>query len=86
MRDSDATLILNRRRLSGGTLQTLEFALEHGKPAFVAQLGGRIDTARFRAWLRRHRVRVLNVAGPRESKRPGIYRQSRMVLRELLRS
>lgn len=26
------------------------------------------------AWLRQHDVKILNVAGPRESKRPGICR------------
>jgi Circularly permutated YpsA SLOG family len=30
-------------------------------------------------------VRVLNVAGPRESKRPGIYREARRVLAMLFR-
>jgi hypothetical protein len=86
VRDSDATLIVNRGRLEGGTLATLRFAARHAKPLFVAQLGGRIGATRFRSWLRRSRVRVLNVAGPRESKRPGIYREARAVLAELLRS
>jgi hypothetical protein len=26
------------------------------------------------AWLREHKIQTLNVAGPRESQRPGIYR------------
>jgi hypothetical protein len=85
VRDSDATLIVNRGRLDGGTLLTARLALEYGKPLFVIEIGRRARRERFRAWLRRHRVRVLNVAGPRESKRPGIYREARKLLKTLIR-
>jgi hypothetical protein len=81
VRDSDATLIVNCGRLDGGTLATARLALErHRKPLFVIELGKRVRREGFRAWLRRYRVRVLNVAGPRESKRPGIHRQARTLL------
>lgn len=86
VRDSDATLIVNRGRLDGGTLATARLALaRHSKPLFTIQLGRRVRRGQFRAWLRRYRVRVLNVAGPRESKRPGVYREARKLLEELLR-
>jgi Circularly permutated YpsA SLOG family len=84
VRDSDATLIVNRGRLDGGTLLTVQLAQRHRKPVFVVQLGRRLRRAQWRAWLARSRVRVLNVAGPRESKRPGIYREARAVLSVLL--
>ena len=85
VRDSDATLIVNRGRLDGGTLATARLALgRHRKPLFMIELGRRVPRERFRAWLRRHRVRVLNVAGPRESKRPGIHRQAGKLLKDLL--
>ena len=32
-----------------------------------------IEPAAFRAWLDENRIRVSNVAGPRESQRPGVY-------------
>jgi len=86
VRDSDATLIVNRGRLDGGTLATARLALErHAKPLFMIELGRRVQRPRFRAWLRRNRVRVLNVAGPRESKRPGIYAEAQALLTKLLR-
>jgi Circularly permutated YpsA SLOG family len=85
VRDSDATLIVNRGRLDGGTLLTVQLARRHRKPVFVVQLGRRLRRAQWLAWLRRNRVRVLNVAGPRESKRPGIYREARRVLPVLLK-
>ena len=32
-----------------------------------------IEPAAFRGWLAAHHITVLNVAGPRESQRPGVY-------------
>ena len=85
VRDSDGTLIINRGCLDGGTLATARYALEaHAKPVYMVKIGRRIRRERFRAWLGRHRIRVLNVAGPRESKRPGIYREARRILLRLL--
>ena len=85
VRDSDGTLIVNRGRLDGGTLLTAELALgRYRKPLLIVQLGRRIRAERFRAWRARHRVGVLNVAGPRESKRPGIYRAAKALLVRLL--
>lgn len=74
--DSDGTLILNLGELDGGTLATQNFALQLGKPHFVVQLdsGVSIETeTSVVAWLRQNSIKTLNVAGPRESKRPGIY-------------
>ena len=86
VRDSDGTLILTRGRLSGGTRQTLVYARQqYHKPALVLQLRNDGQCRRLRAWLRRHRIRVLNVAGPREHKRRGIYAQARRVLRGALK-
>ena len=78
-RDSDATLILNRGPLEGGTLLTRDYAMRVlGKPVRVVQLDGADPgVAAARAWLEANRVRVLNVAGPREGSRPGIYAEAR---------
>jgi hypothetical protein len=70
--DSDATLILGRGPLGGGTALTRELALRHGKPLLVVDLAGPTELPAVRAWLEAHRVGVLNVAGPRESGCPGI--------------
>jgi hypothetical protein len=73
---SDGTLILNLDQLDGGTLETKRLAERLKKPFHVVQLdlGATDPLARgATTWLRLHGVHVLNVAGPRESKRPGIY-------------
>lgn len=82
--DSDATLILNVGELSDGTALTAGFAGDMGKPLLVVQLDESVDPAPVVSWLAGNRVRVLNVAGPRESKRPGIYRLALRFMRRLL--
>lgn len=75
--DSDATLIVNLGELDGGTLATQVFAEKSGKPCLVVQADPGISEGMVNsvlAWLRQHDVKILNVAGPRESKRPGICR------------
>jgi hypothetical protein len=81
--DSDATLIVTVGALEGGSLATWEFARKKAKPCFPAQLDTGVlpdIAAEIRAWLRQHKVTTLNVAGPRESKQPGIYRLTRELL------
>jgi hypothetical protein len=83
--ESDGTLILNRGPLDGGTALTADHAWKIGKPCLVVTLEEDIDPAVFREWLDHHQIAVLNVAGPRESKRPGVYAQAVRCLTELLR-
>ena len=76
VRDSDATLIFNTGVLDGGTLQTVRFAQTLGKPHFVVQIDEPAQESvaqRIRVWLTEGQFSVLNVAGPREEKRPGVY-------------
>jgi len=75
--DSDATLVFNLGALAGGTRETVAFAEASGKPWLVLALDRGIcreDIERVHRWLAEEHVDVLNVAGPRESKRPGVYR------------
>lgn len=82
--DSGGTLILNTGPLDGGTLLTREFAEEHGRPWLLVDLEDGPDTPAIRDWLRTRGIGVLNVAGPRESKRPGIYALASAALDQLL--
>ena len=84
VRDSDGTLILTRGRLSGGTAQTVDIAARLGKPALILNPAKRSNGPALRVWARQHKIRVLNVAGPRESKRPGIYAEASRFLRPAL--
>ena len=84
--DSDGTLILNMGELDGGTLETLRFAEKLAKPFLIASLDADDLLAylpRIETWLRSNGIRVLNVAGPRESRRPGIHAATWSFLRPL---
>ena len=84
--DSDGTLILNRDSLEGGTVATLGFARSLDKPFMLVDLDDPPETDAVRDWLLANNVRRCNVAGPRESKRPGIYRQAYHYLVQILGS
>jgi len=71
--DADGTLILNLSTLDGGTALTVAHARQIGKPCLVVALEEGIEPTTFREWRAAHHIQVLNVAGPRESKRPGVY-------------
>jgi hypothetical protein len=86
VRESDGTLVLNLGALDGGTLATVAYAGKRCKPCRVVQLDDAacLSSQDIAEWLKLHDIRVLNVAGPRESKRPGIYLQGCDFLRRLL--
>jgi len=70
--DSDGTLIFFRDRLFGGTELTRRLCVKHGRPVLAIDLAGDVDAKSVYRWIDEHAIRVLNVAGPRESSAPGI--------------
>ena len=85
VRDSDGTLILHDGRPDRGTALTERLARRPGPPLLVLDLAGARtgDAAR---WINAHHISVLNVAGPRESRRPGIQGRAARWLNDLLAS
>lgn len=84
--DSDATLVISDREPSGGTALTVDFAANSEKPFMSVRLDGKYDklVKDAVAWIVSNEIKVLNVAGPRESGSPGIYEKSREFMTELL--
>ena len=82
--DSDGTLILNREILEGGTALTLIFTRNLSKPVMIVDLDNPQEQSEIRNWLVTNQIKQCNVAGPRESKRPGIYLQAYRFLHLLL--
>ena len=89
--DSHATLILtDSYPISGGTLRTRDFCTNMMRPHFVVSFGEADAVGKARKWLAQffdapHPAPfVLNVAGPRESKSPGIQSRTRLFLVETL--
>ena len=73
--DSDATLILHQRPISGGTLLTKRVAVRLRKPYASFEIADE-NIESIRHWIAETRPKVLNIAGPRESLEPGIESRS----------
>lgn len=84
--DSDATLILHHGPLTSGTALTRRLAQQHGKPLRLVDLAGVVDGPALRRWLIASNVRILNVAGPRESSCPGVALRAQSLLERILRN
>ena len=87
--DSDATLILYEQKLKGGTMLTRRICQSQQRPYCVVRLDQKNRSsyqkliAETKAWLKEHRPKTLNVAGPRESNFPGIQERSQDFLLQL---
>ncbi|MER3424692.1 MAG: molybdenum cofactor carrier [Nitrospiraceae bacterium] len=84
VRDSDGTLVLTKGTPTDGTAYTIEVATSLRKPCLVLDLAEQPSPSVVREWMVAHKIRVLNIAGPRESKFPGIYTQAKQFLRAAL--
>ncbi|MDH4062981.1 MAG: putative molybdenum carrier protein [Acidobacteriota bacterium] len=83
VRDSDATLIVARGPLTGGSRLTLDEARRRRRPVLhldLALLDRDAAVTRLRRWLREVDPVVLNVAGPRASRDPRIGAEAAEVL------
>jgi hypothetical protein len=74
VRDSDGTVIFSiSEHLSGGSLNTSEFAIKHRKPHLHLSAAFKDNAAQqLITWMQQSNVRVLNIAGPRASKEPTV--------------
>ncbi len=82
---SEGTLIFSLGELSGGTLLTRQCAQHHAKPWLISHLDDPDRPDDIGRWLSARRIKVLNVAGPRESQRPGfVYKAARKLLQTYL--
>jgi hypothetical protein len=83
VQDSDGILILTWGALTGGTARTLEFAQKFKKPYLVIDLSKAGEPNTTKEWMQINKIKVLNVAGPRESKAPGIHERAVDFLRRV---
>ena len=86
--DSDGTVICTYGKPDGGSLLTIDFAKKHGKPWLAVDATRPHDegVARIVRWIKRNLPEnaVLNVAGSRRSKAPGIHRAVKRAMRDVL--
>ncbi len=87
VQEADLTVIFTLGELAGGSALTQECAQALGKPCLHINLSAvsAQDAAKLLAkWLKGQDVKILNVAGSRESTSPGIYDRVRQALRLVL--
>ena len=82
VRDSDATLILCDVEPTGGTALTIEYCRQLNKPFLICSpASGSIQDPL--EWITFHKLKILNVAGPRESADMPVYEAARVFLFKL---
>lgn len=85
--DSDGTLIVSHGMLTGGSALTLFLAEKHGKPCLHIDLNLLSTEEAVRIinkWIQWHKLKVLNVAGPRAGKDSKIYEATMSLLEQVL--
>jgi hypothetical protein len=85
LREADGTLILTKGPVSGGTSFTVQLAVEYKKPHLIIDFDDKIDPLMVRAWGEKNQIKILNVAGPRESKVQGIHDRAVDFLKKVLK-
>ena len=88
--DSDGTLILFLKQISGGTELTEKLTKKHRRPLLCVDLGqSSLGESVYREvvdWIADNNIGVMNVAGPRESSSPGIAKKVEAFLVKALRA
>jgi hypothetical protein len=84
VKTSDGTVILFIKVLDRGTQLTGELCKRHRKPFLLIDLADEIEHRDVKSWLEKNNIRILNVAGNRESISPGIQQRAHRFLLEIL--
>jgi hypothetical protein len=82
--DSDGTLIVSHGRLIGGSALTKELTQRHGRACIHIDFNAHdlLDAAKtVQSWVAKNGIETLNVAGPRASEDPDIYRRTMDILK-----
>jgi hypothetical protein len=84
---ADGTVIISHGKLTGGSAYTQEMAKKHARPCLHVDLNKHAvlpAALEILNWIDEHGIKVLNVAGPRASKDPKIYKLVKEILESLL--
>lgn len=83
VRESDGTLVITKaHRITGGTKRAVEFAAKQNKPLLHLTAKTAVGKAArlLDRFIARHRIVVLNIAGPRDSEEPSLQKFVQYVL------
>lgn len=82
VRDTDGTIIFTIAKvITGGSMRTIDFAKKHQKPYLHVSKGeSKLPESEVTDFIKQHDIKLLNIAGSRESKEPGINEWVQQVL------
>ena len=83
VQDADGTLIISRGLLTGGSEYTREMAIKHERPWLhidLSQMAAFQAAIAINQWILQNEIKILNVAGPRASKDPTVYKDAFNIL------
>jgi hypothetical protein len=94
--DSDGTLIIvpsisDTHKIPDGTTLTIEYAKQKNKPCLIIAIND-IDhnnschAKTIKNWIKEHNIKILNIAGPRESSHPGIGEAAASIFRRFIQA
>jgi len=87
VQDSDATIIIYFKSISGGTKETLLYCLNEKKPYLLIDGSGITEDSaskRIKQFIDENQISLLNVAGPRASKEQRAYEYTKQVITLML--
>jgi len=85
--DSDGTVIISHGKLTGGSKITRELAEKHDKPCLhidLSETPAFIAASTINSWIIENKIEVLNIAGPRASKDPKIYKDTSYIVEGII--
>jgi hypothetical protein len=85
--DADGTLIFARGKLTAGCDYTREMTLKHKKQLLgldLNQINHHDAAALVVSWIQLYKIKILNVAGPKVSEVPGIYRDVYRIIEDVI--
>lgn len=84
--DSDGTLIIYNKQMTGGTKLTYQFTLDLKKPVFLIQNSGFYNTEadKIFKWMDKFHIGTLNIAGPRQSDWKEGYKMSKKITKMII--
>jgi len=84
VRDSDGTLILTWGKPQGGTLLTVKLAQKLHKPYLVINMQENQNVNSVIKWIEQDNIKVLNIAGPRQSFAAFVYKEASAFLTKIM--
>ena len=83
VKTGDGTLVLIDKDADKGTTLTINLCRQYNKPFLPVDLSKKNQPEAMIQWIKENHIKILNIAGSRESSSPGIYHKAYNFLRDI---